>query len=90
MAQVRHTSTILLAPAPTLIVAPGAPAMAAACTAADPFQRVTMVPFIAGSGSSYLFTYRDQNNVQKVWPARRDNFGVVRSYAQKSLPKAGK
>jgi hypothetical protein len=61
-----------------------------AITPPEAYTEVVMVPFTGGSGASYLFTYRDQNNVQKVWPARRDNFGVVRSYTQKSLPKAGK
>jgi hypothetical protein len=58
--------------------------------AAPAYTDVVMVPFTGGGGASYLFTYRDQNNVQWVFPARRDNFGAVRSYTQKSLPKAGK
>ena len=67
-----------------------------AISGADASTDVTMVPFTGSGGASFLFTYRDQNNVQRVYTARDTNpaalaaRGAVRSYTEKSLPKAGK
>lgn len=57
---------------------------------------VTVVPYTSGSGASYLFTYRDQNNVQVALTVRPEALaslakaGSVRSFTRQDLPKAGK
>jgi hypothetical protein len=60
------------------------------------YTDVTAVPYTGGNGATYLFTYRDQNNVQRVLtvnPAARaalSKAGSIRTFTEKTLPKAGK
>jgi hypothetical protein len=60
------------------------------------YTDVTVVPYSGGNGSTYLFTYRDQNNVQRILTVNLEaraalaKAGSVRSFTEKSLPKAGK
>jgi hypothetical protein len=56
---------------------------------------VTLMTYTGGTrGPGYLFTYRDANNVQRVWYAENASTaalakqGAERSYIGKSLPKA--
>jgi hypothetical protein len=56
------------------------------------FTDVTMVPYTNASGAAtYLFTYRDQNNAQRLWTADQVGSaalakkGAVRSYTDKVL-----
>ncbi|WP_433722336.1 hypothetical protein ACQP2Y_43450 [Actinoplanes sp. CA-051413] len=60
------------------------------------YTDVTAVPYTGGNGATYLFTYRDQNNVQRVLtvnPAARaalSKAGSIRTFTEKTLPKTGK
>jgi hypothetical protein len=64
---------------------------------APAFTDVTMVPYTNGAGAAtYLFTYRDQNNSQRLWTADQAGSaalaqkGAARTYSGKVLKNGGR